>query len=40
VISEETARSIYGVKIAGSRADDTLSVDFDATKKMRSETLN
>ena len=40
VISEETARSIYGVKIAGSRADDTLSVDFDATKKMRSEALN
>ena len=40
VISEETARSVYGVEIAGSRADDTLSVDFDATKKLRSETLN
>ena len=40
VISEELARSVYGVEIAGSRADDTLSVDFDATKKLRSETLN
>ena len=40
VISEETARSVYGVEITGSRADDTLSVDFNATKKLRSETLN
>jgi N-methylhydantoinase B len=40
VISEETARSVYGVEIAGSRANDTLSVDFDATNKLRSETLN
>ena len=40
VISEELARSVYGVEIAGSRADDTLSVDFDATNKLRSQTLN
>ena len=40
VVSEETARSVYGVEIAGSRADDTLSINYDATKKLRSETLN
>ena len=32
--------AVNGVEIAGSRADDTLAVDFGATKKLRSEALN
>ena len=37
VISEETARDVYGVVIEGSRKDDTLKIDLDTTKKLRTE---
>ena len=39
IISQETARSVYGVAIAGSRKDDTLKIDFEATEELRTEMV-
>ena len=39
IISEEIARSVYGVAIAGSRKDDTLKIDFDATEELRTKMV-
>ena len=36
VVSEEIARSVYGVALKGSRQDDNLEVDIKETEKIRS----
>jgi len=39
VISEETARAVYGVVIRGSRLSDDLAVDLEKTQQIRSEMM-
>ena len=39
VISEETARAVYGVDIGGSRLRDDLAVDLEKTQQIRSEMM-